>query len=220
MTQGIRSRNKIYVVIYGAHNNGSRAFCKYLAQYGYSLILIDREEPMLTSMQKAITSEFPECSIMKIRMDEFDEGEALRVVKQVNKLGDSIKGLILTKNIMLSENNTKKFEELSYEEMHQMMHINNEIAVGITNVLLKSIKKAGDGFIINLRNTKHKSVRDMIFWDLLFYSTSQFSKNFISAIRESEPKLNVIDVKLNYSNIKKEDEKYKLCSKTFGYLGI
>lgn len=62
-------------------------------------------------------------------MDEFDEGEAIRVVKQVNKLGDSIKGLILTKNIMLSDKNNKKFEDLWYEELHHIMHSNNEMNI-------------------------------------------------------------------------------------------
>lgn len=211
---------KVYAVVYGAHNNGSRAFCHYLAEHGYSLILIDREESLLNSAEKHITQEFPDISLMKIKMEEFDEVETLRVVKQVNKLGDIIRGLVLTKNIMLSEQNNKKFEELTYEELHQIIHNNSEIIVGLTNVLLKPIKKAGNGFIVNLRNIKYKSVSDMIYWDLLYYSTSKFSKAFVDAIRRSEPKLSVIDVEVNYSHIKKEDDKEALCSKTFNYLGL
>jgi short-subunit dehydrogenase len=213
-------KQKSYVVVYGAHNNGSRAFCKHLADKGYSLIIIDREESLLNSAEKHIVAEFPDISLMKVRMDEFDEVETLRVVKQVNKLGDVIRGLVLTKNIMLSEQNNKKFEELTYEELHQIMHNNNEMIVGLTNILLKPIKKAGRGFIVNLRNVKYDKVGDMIYWDLLYYSTSVFSSTFMGAIRQSEEKVKVIDVQVNYSTIKKEDEKERLCNKTFGYLGI
>lgn len=157
---------------------------------------------------------------MKIYMEEFDEGEILRVVKQVNKLGDIIRGAVYTKNIMLSEQNNKKFEDLSYEEVHQIIHNNGEIIAGLTNVLLKPIKKAGNGFIINLKNIKYPSEGEMIYWDLLYYSTTQFSSHFVKAIQRAEPKISVIDVEVNYSDIKKDDAKERLCAKTFGYLGI
>jgi len=212
-------KQKVYAVIFGAHNNGSRAFCKYLAEFGYSLIIIDRDQALLNSAEKHIFTEFPDISLMKITMDEFDEGEMLRVVKQVNKLGDIIRGVVFTKNIMLSEQNNKKFEELTYDEVHQIMH-NSEMIAGLTNVLLKPIKKAGNGFVINLRNVKYKTENEQIYWDLLYYSTSRFSSLFIEAIKKSESKISVIDVEVNYSNIKKDDDKEKLCSKTFNYLGI
>ena len=213
-------KQKSYVVIYGAHNNGSRAFCRFLAEYGYSLILIDREESLLNSAEKHILSEFPELSLIKVRMDEFDEVETLRVVKQVNKLGDVIRGLVMTKNIMLSQQNNKRFEELTYEEIHQIMQNNNEMVVGLTNVLLKPIQKAGRGFIVNLRNVKYAKVGDMIYWDLLYYSTSKFSSTFVYAVHQSVEKIKVIDVQTNYSNIKKQNDMESLCAKTFGYLGI
>ena len=152
-------------------------------------------------------------------MEEFDEGEILRVVKQVNKFGDIIRGVVFTKNIMLSEQ-TKKFEELTYEIVHQIIHNNIEMIAGLTNVLLKPIKKAGNGFMVNLRNIKYETESDMIYWDLLYYSTSKFSTNFVDAIKRSEHDINVIDVEVNYSSIKKDTDKEKLCAKTFNYLGV
>ena len=153
-------------------------------------------------------------------MDEFEEGEALRIVKQINKFGEVIRGLVITKNVMLNEQNSKKFEELNYDEIHQIMHDNNEMMVGLINVLLKPIKKAGNGFIINLRNRKYYSESEAIYWDLLYNSTSKYSSLFIDSIRATEPKIWMVNVSVNYEEIKKEEEKMKLWNKTFDYLGI
>lgn len=164
--------------------------------------------------------DFENVSIMKIKMEEFEEGEALRIVKQINKFGEVIRGLVITKNVMLNEQNSKKFEELNYDEIHQIMHDNNEMMVGLINVLLKPIKKAGNGFIINLNNTKYSSEADAIYWDLLYNSTSKYSSLFLDSINAIEPKISMINVAVNYEGIKKEEEKQKLCNMTFDYLGV
>lgn len=231
----IRERNnqKVYAVIYGARNHASRAFSSYLAEHGYSLIIIDSDQNSLNSAEKHVHKDFENVSIMKIKMEEFDEAEALRVVKQLNKFGEVIKGLVITKNVMLNEQNSKKFEGLNFDEIHQIMHDNNEMMVGLINVLIKPIKKSGNGFIINLRNEKYQSEDDAIYWDLLYHCSSKFSTFFIDCIRKAEskievekinqsksPKIHMINVSVNYDNIKKDEEKRKLCAKTFNYLGI
>lgn len=181
-----KKNQKVYVVVYGARNHGSRAFCSYLAEYGYSLIIIDSDQTSLNSAEKHVLKDFPDVSIMKVKMEEFDEVEALRIIKQLNKLGEVIRGVVLTKNVMLDEQNSKKFEGLNFEEIHQIMHDNNEMMVGLLNVLIKPIKKAGNGFIINLRNEKYSTEEDAVYWDLLYHSTNKFSKHFIDALRKSE----------------------------------
>lgn len=181
-----RKNQKVYVVVYGTKNHASRAFCTYLAEHGYSLILIDNDQNSLNSAEKYILKDFPEVSIMKVKMEEFDEGEILRIVKQLNKFGEVIRGLVLTKNVMLNEDNSKKFEGLTYDEIHIIFHDNSEMMIGLTNVLLKPIKKAGNGFIINLRNVKYEDEADAIYWDLLHHSTTSFSLTFMDAIRRTE----------------------------------
>jgi len=168
------------------NNHGSRAFCTYLAEHGYSLIIIDNDKASLNSAEKHVLKDFPDVSIMKVKMEEFDEGEILRIVKQLNKFGEVIRGLVITKNVMLNEQNSKKFEGLNYDEIHIMVHDNNEMMIGLTNVLLKPIKKGGNGFIINLRNNKYENDEEAIYWDLLHYSTSKFTTIFIDAVRKTE----------------------------------
>lgn len=216
-----RNKNqKVYVVVYGARNHGSRAFCNFLAQRGYSLIIIDSDEASLNSAEKHISKNFTDISIMKVKMESFEETEALRIIKQINKFGELIKGLVITKNVMLNEQNSKKFEDLSYDEIHQIMYDNNEMMVGLINVLLKSIKKAGNGFIVNLRNHKYKSEEDSLYWDLLYNSTSKYSTILVEALKKSEKAVNFINVSVNYDRIKTEEDKERMCWKTFSYLGI
>ena len=173
-------------MIYGARNHGSRAFCTFLVEHGYSLIIIDNDQGSLNSAEKHVLKDFPDVSIMKVKMEEFDEGEILRIVKQLNKFGEIIRGLVITKNVMLNEQNSKKFEGLNYDEIHTILHDNTEMMVGLINVLIKPIKKAGNGFVINLRNTKYDTEDDAIYWDLLHYSTSKFSRIFVDAVRKTE----------------------------------
>lgn len=215
-----RNNQKVYAVVYGARNYGSRAFCSYLAEHGYSLIIIDSDQASLNSAEKHVQKDFPEVSVMKVKMDDFDETEVLRIVKQLNKFGEVIRGLVITKNVMLHEQSSKNFEGLSFDEIHQIMHDNSEMMVGLINVLIKPIKKAGNGFIINLRNEKYKSEEEALYWDLLYHSTSKFSSFFIDAIRKSEPKVSMITVAVNYENLKQDEEKEKLCNKTFSHLGV
>lgn len=187
ITPNPRKKNqKVYVVVYGARNNGSRAFCTYLAEHGFSLIIIDNDQAALNSAEKHVLKDFKDVSIMKVKMEEFDEGEILRIVKQLNKFGEIIRGLVIAKNVMLNEQNSKKFEGLNYDEIHTIIHDNSEMMVGLTNVLIKPIKKAGNGFIINLRNSKYKDEGDAIYWDLLHHSTTKFSLSFMDAIRKTE----------------------------------
>jgi len=210
----------VYAVVYGARNHGSRAFCSFLAKHGYSLIIIDSDEVSLNSAEKHVTKDYPDISIMKIKMEDFEESEALRIIKQINKFGEVIRGLVITKNVMLNEQNSKRFEDMSYDEIHQIMYDNNEMMVGLINVLLKSIKKTGNGFIINLRNQKYRTEEDSIFWDLLYNSTSKYSSLILDSLRKVETKVSFINVAVNYEAIKKDEDKEKLCSKTFNYLGI
>lgn len=187
ITPNPRKKNqKVYVVVYGARNHGSRAFCTYLAEHGYSLIIIDNDQAALNSAEKHVLKDFADVSIMKVKMEDFDEGEILRIVKQLNKFGEIIRGLVITKNVMLNEQNSKKFEGLNYDEIHTIIHDNSEMMVGLTNVLIKPIKKAGNGFIINLRNIKYEDEGDAIYWDLLHHSTTNFSLTFMDAIRKAE----------------------------------
>ena len=181
-----KKNQKVYAVIYGARNHGSRAFCTFLVEHGYSLIIIDNDQGSLNSAEKHVLKDFPDVSIMKVKMEEFDEGEILRIVKQLNKFGEIIRGLVITKNVMLNEQNSKKFEGLNYDEIHTILHDNTEMMVGLINVLIKPIKKAGNGFVINLRNTKYDTEDDAIYWDLLHYSTSKFSRIFVDAVRKTE----------------------------------
>lgn len=155
-----------------------------MAEQGYSLVIIDNDQESLKSAEKYVLRDFPDVSVMTIKMEEFDEAETLRFVKQLNKLGEIIRGVVITKNVMLNEQNSKKFEGLNFEEIHQIMHDNNEMMVGLLNVLIKPIKKAGNGFVINLRNQKYKSEDDAIYWDLLYHSTNKFSQYFIDSLRK------------------------------------
>lgn len=100
-----RKKAKVYAVVFGANNNGSRAFCKYLASKGYSLIIIEGAQKLLDTAEKYVARDYPDVSIMKVKMEEFDEEETLRVLKAVVNFGDSIRGFINTKNIMLNEQN-------------------------------------------------------------------------------------------------------------------
>ena len=158
-----------------------------------------------------------------MKMEDFDEAECLKVIKQLNKMGEIIRGLVVTKNVMLNEQNSKKFEGLNFDEIHQIMHDNNEMMVGLVNVLMKPIKKSGNGFIINLRNEKYQTEEDAIYWDLLYHCSSKFSTFFIDSVRKAEskiliekinqsktPKVHMVSVSVNYDNIKKEEEKKKL----------
>lgn len=114
----------------------------------------------------------------------------------------------------------KKFEDLNFDEIHKILHDNNEMFVGLVNVFIKAIKKTGNGFIVNVHNYKYETEEDMIYWDLLYYSTSNFSTHFTKCLRKSEPKVKAIDVFTNYNSLKKDDDKEKLCAKTFSYLGL
>lgn len=215
-----KKQQKVYVVVYGARNHGSRAFCTYLAELGYSLIIIDSDQNSLNSAEKHVLKNYEGVSIMKVKMDEFDEEEVLRIVKQLNKFGDAIKGIVITKNVMLNDQHSKKFEGLNYSEIHQIMHDNNEMMVGLVNVLIKSIHKTGNGFIVNLRNSKYATREESVENDLLYYSTSKFSKIFLECLHETDPGIRTINVSVNYESIKEESEKKKLCRKSFDYLGI
>jgi NADP-dependent 3-hydroxy acid dehydrogenase YdfG len=213
----------VYVVVYGARNHGSKAFCTYLAEHGYSLIIIDSDQASLNSAEKYVHKDFENVNIIKMKMEDFDEAECLKVIKQLNKMGEIIRGLVVTKNVMLNEQNSKKFEGLNFDEIHQIMHDNNEMMVGLVNVLMKPIKKSGNGFIINLRNEKYQTEEDAIYWDLLYHCSSKFSTFFIDSVRKAEskiliekinqsktPKVHMVSVSVNYDNIKKEEEKKKL----------
>ena len=220
MTNPRNRDQKTYVVVFGANNNGSRAFCTFLAEHGYSIILIDIDQSLLNAAEKNLIKEFPKVSLMKIKMDEFEEGEALRITKHVNKLGDVIKGFVITKNVMFNEQNSKKFEDLNFDEIHKIMSVNNEMMVGLLNVFLKPLKRAEKPFIINLKNHKYESEDEMIYWDLIYYSTSRYSTMMLENIEKAEKKIKSINVTVNYNSLKKEEDKERLCMKTFNYLGI
>ena len=182
----MKKNQKVYVVVYGASNHGSRAFCTYLAKQGYSLIIIDSNQASLNSAENHVLKDASDVSIMKVNMEEFDEVEILRIVKQLNKFGEIIRGLVITKNVSLNVENSIKFEGLGYTEVHTLIHSNIEMMTALTNILLKPIKKTGNGFIINLRNSRHNSDEEAIKGDLLHFSTSKFSEVFIDAVRKTE----------------------------------
>ena len=65
-------------MIYGVTNKGGIAFCSFLAQKGYNLILVDKEKDKMESCVKAIKenmteSEFGKLEIIKVDIPVFDE---------------------------------------------------------------------------------------------------------------------------------------------------
>ena len=170
------SKKQDYVVIYGVTNKGGIAFCNFLAQKGYNLILVDKEKDKMDSCVKTIKenmteSDFNKLEIIKQDIPVFDETAMQNLAKNIEAKG-RIKFFVNTKNVRLAKKSQKKFDQISHKEVFQMIHENNENFVAVFNVFVKLMIKVENSAFINLSNFRIEELKEIMNYDLMFYSTS------------------------------------------------
>ncbi len=90
----------------------------------------------------------------------------------------------------------------------------------LLNVFLKSMSKLSSAGMINVLNNKNDDLDELRNWDILYYSTSQFTSRFTESIHLNYPEINSINVVTDYHRLKTPEDKDNLCAHTFNNLGI
>lgn len=101
-----------------------------------------------------------------------------------------------------------------------MIHENNENFVAVFNVFVKLMIKVENSAFINLSNFRIEELKEIMNYDLMFYSTSWFTKAFVEGFEKTYPTIKTINVNVDYNKLKEKEDRDQLCEKTFENLGV
>ncbi len=133
---------KRYAVITGASAGIGMEFAKKLAKEGYALILIARRRERLEKLAKHLRTE---CEILPADLTK--EAECFRVYKEISD-----------KNIEIFINNAGfgdcgRFWESDLNKELDMIRLNIRALHILTKLMLKKMRKAGYGYILNVASS-------------------------------------------------------------------
>ncbi|MEH7126494.1 glucose 1-dehydrogenase [Bacillus sp. JJ1773] len=140
----MRLKGKV-AIITGAGGGQGAAEAKLFASEGAKVIATDIQEDKVKNLVKEINTDFPDSAI-GLKHDVAAESEWKRVVEEAESIFGNVNALINNAGIA----DIKRFEETTFEDWQRTMNINAwSQFVGI-KMVVQSMKKAGNGSIVNI----------------------------------------------------------------------
>lgn len=132
-------------VVTGASQGIGLAIATELASLGYSLGLIARTKTDIEKVSQKLKKQFPEIRIINGVFDVVDSVKAENFIHRVSDELGSIS--VLVNNAGFYKSGTSKMNK---DEIQRAMDVNFFAAISFMNAVLPSMKKLGNGYIINI----------------------------------------------------------------------
>ena len=166
---------KEYALITGATKGIGRSFAKILAEKGYNVLLVSRNESELKSVALSLQSDF-NVDALYVAIDLSDDAAALKLAQWVDELAIPLSILINNAGYGLWGN----FETLNLTEQLNMLNLNLTTVVKLTYLLLPALKKQPVSFILNVSSTAaYQAVPTLA----LYAASKAFILSFSRALR-------------------------------------
>ena len=137
-----------WAVITGATDGIGKAYALELAKKGQSIVLISRTEAKLQAVQQEIKEVAPKVSVKYIVCDysKFDDKAKATVAKGIEGLEVGV----LINNVGISYRYPMYFDELTDENVDQLLEMNIDSTVYMTRMVLPGMLARKKGAIVNL----------------------------------------------------------------------
>eukprot|EP00934_Nitzschia_sp_Nitz4_P003368 Nitzschia sp. Nitz4//scaffold70_size99833//56529//57559//NITZ4_004599-RA/size99833-snap-gene-0.133-mRNA-1//1//CDS//3329557147//3358//frame0 len=137
-----------WAVVTGATDGIGKAYAFALAKQGMSIVLISRTESKLQDVKKEITEKYPNVEVTYVVCDysKFDKALQAHVAKAIKDLEVGV----LINNVGVSYRYPLFFDELSDDEVQNLMTMNVESTVWMTRMVLPGMLERKKGTIVNV----------------------------------------------------------------------
>lgn len=137
-----------YAVITGASSGIGLSIAKKLAQKSYHLLLVGRNEKKLQELQTEFSQKYSiQVNVLIADLSEY--AGIQRVVAAIQNLGEKVEVLVNNAGVGI----WGKFAELSWEQQHKMLTLNNTALLALTHATIPLLVKNKKGYILNIGST-------------------------------------------------------------------
>lgn len=170
--------NKVSLIT-GAGSGIGKAFAVCLAQQGYDLIIVGRNQEKLIRVQEELVKEFQiECSYICADLNAIDDVEKISeyVYRKYNRL-----------DLLINNAAVAKFgsiETFSFEDINEQFSINVVAPITLVEKLLPLLKESKEAHIINISSdVSFNAVENCLVYgatkSAINYITKSFAKEFL-----------------------------------------
>jgi len=137
-----------FALITGAGKGIGRALAENLAAQKYDLLLVSRSEDDLRKVSDDLKARFHvQCNYLSADLSQKDSPK--KIIEWINEHHFEISILINNAGYGL----WGKFEELSLEELNEMLTVNDSAIVNLTHLLIPYLRKQSKAYILNVASS-------------------------------------------------------------------
>ncbi|HEY8936654.1 MAG TPA: SDR family oxidoreductase [Cyclobacteriaceae bacterium] len=166
---------KHYALVTGGSSGIGYELAKLLAEDGYNLIIVARNENDLAAISREIKQQYG-IDVVTISKDLFDPNNALAVYDEVQ-----VKNLHV--DILINDAGQGQYGEFTQTDIQReldIINLNISSLVILTKVFLRDMVARGNGRILNLSSIASKTPGP---WQAVYHATKAFVQSFTEAIR-------------------------------------
>lgn len=161
--------------ITGAAGGLGTEFCRQLAEQGYGLLLIDRDETALEALATALTNQF-EVAVHTRCIDLVDEAAVTALAEHLASLTELV---LLVNNAGFGQ--SKYFVDINVEQHVDMVNLHVHTPVRLCHAVLPGMIERDEGAIINVSSLSAWTPCAGI---VQYSATKQFLVTFSEAVKE------------------------------------
>ena len=168
-------KNSKYALITGGTSGIGYELAKLLAADGYNLVLVSRTQEDLDSVAEELRSVHG-VDVRTISKDLFYPGNALELTDEIRDYGLQI-------DILVNDAGQGQYGPFVAQDLNRLLdiiHLNIESLVILTQYFLKEMVARNDGKILNLASIAGKLPGP---WQAVYHGTKAFVHSFTEAIR-------------------------------------
>ncbi len=216
-----------YAIITGASKGIGKEIAIELARRKYDLLLVARSEDLLSKLSESISSEFG-IKCLYVGADLSTEEGIDKVVSYFTSQKSELSILVNNAGYGL----WGRFDEMEFNALNSLIHINIFLPVNLTYKLLPALKKSKQAYILNIASTTaYQAVHKLAIYSACKSFMIQFSRAIKYELRSTNVSVTCVSpgtTDTNFMNaagmhseaIRKKADKVKMKSSTVAKIAV
>ncbi|CAG2122622.1 unnamed protein product, partial [Medioppia subpectinata] len=143
-----KAGDNVWAVVTGATDGIGLQYAKQMAQKGYNLVIISRNEDKLMATQKSLLNDYKDCKQVKIIAADFSRTDIYdKIAKELNQL-EVID--VLVNNVGIVYHIPEYFLKIGSAFNEQYLNVNCVSALKMSEIVLPKMCQNRRGIIINI----------------------------------------------------------------------
>lgn len=149
-----------WAVITGATDGIGKGMAFELARKGLNIFLISRSEEKLKQTSDELEKKYPNIQVKYLSVDYADFNDSMK--EKVSEATKYLEVGVLVNNVGISYPFTKYFDELSNENVEQLIRLNVDSTTWMTRIFLPGMKSRGRGAVVNIGSAAGVSISPLL----------------------------------------------------------